>query len=208
VRSTADGEFLARGEQMLLAARELGMPGRHNVANALAAMAIATASGVPLEAQIGVLRSYTGLAHRCQHIRTLDGVDYYDDSKGTNAAAALAALRGLAAGCAGKTVLIAGGIAKENDFSALAHELARSARAVILIGRDAPRLAAAFGAQVPLARAADMVEAVGLARAAAQAGDIVLLSPACASFDMFRNYEERGEVFAGAVRALHGGGGR
>ena len=205
VRASVAGEFLARGEQMLLAVGELGMPGRHNVANALAAMAIATASGVPLEAQIGVLRSYTGLAHRCQHIRTLDAVDYYDDSKGTNAAAALAALRGLAAASAGKTVLIAGGVAKENDFSALAEEIARSARAVILIGRDAPLLAAAFGARVPVVRAADMGAAVELARAAALAGDIVLLSPACASFDMFRNYEERGEVFAGAVRALHGG---
>ncbi|MFZ1292884.1 MAG: UDP-N-acetylmuramoyl-L-alanine--D-glutamate ligase, partial [Pseudomonadales bacterium] len=126
---------------------------------------------------------------------------------GTNAAAALAALRGLGAGRAGKTVLIAGGIAKESDFSALAQELASSARAVILIGRDAPLLAEAFGAAVPLLQAADMVTAVELARAAARAGDIVLLSPACASFDMFRDYAERGEVFARAVRALDGEGG-
>ncbi|MBK6288675.1 MAG: UDP-N-acetylmuramoyl-L-alanine--D-glutamate ligase [Gammaproteobacteria bacterium] len=207
VRETPAGEYLARGEQTLLGVSELGMPGRHNVANALAAMAIATASGVTLEAQIEVLRSYRGLAHRCQHIRSLDAVDYYDDSKGTNAAAALAALRGLGAGRAGKTVLIAGGIAKESDFSALAQELASSARAVILIGRDAPLLAEAFGAAVPLLQAADMVTAVELARAAARAGDIVLLSPACASFDMFRDYAERGEVFARAVRALDGEGG-
>jgi UDP-N-acetylmuramoylalanine--D-glutamate ligase len=195
-------EWLAHGETALISSHELALKGRHNMVNALAAMALATAAGIAVDAQIAVLRQYRGLPHRCQHVRSLDGVDYYNDSKGTNAAAAVAALRGLAGQCRGSIVLIAGGIAKESDFSALAMQLACSGRAAVLIGESAPLLAAALHGAVPLQWAASMAQAVLQARALAQPGDIVLLSPACASFDMFRNYEERGDVFAGIVNAL------
>jgi len=195
-------EWLARGETALLASHELALKGRHNLANALAAMAIATAAGIAVDAQISVLRSYSGLPHRCQHVRSLDGVDYYDDSKGTNAAAAVAALRGLAGQCQGRIVLIAGGVAKERDFSALAQELCGSGRAAVLIGEAAPLLTEALQGALPLYHASTMNEAVRQSRALAQPGDIVLLSPACASFDMFRDYAQRGDVFAAAVNAL------
>ena len=135
-----------------------------------------------------------------------EGIDYFDDSKGTNVAAAVAALRGLAADCAGRIVLIAGGVAKENEFTALAAELARVGRAVVLIGEAAVRMQDALGDVLPVRRAAGMDAAVSVARSLAQTGDIVLLSPACASFDMFRDFEERGDAFARAVQALAGGG--
>jgi UDP-N-acetylmuramoylalanine--D-glutamate ligase len=198
-----DGEaWLAEGGEALLRARELGLLGRHNLANALAAMAIAAAAGIRRAAQLAVLRDYRGLPHRCQHVARIGGVDYYDDSKGTNAAAAVAALRGLAPAAPGRIVLIAGGIAKESDFGAMAAELARAGRAAVLIGRDAPLFREAFAGVVPMQEAPDMDAAVRAAAALARPGDVVLLSPACASFDMFRNYADRGESFERAVRAL------
>jgi UDP-N-acetylmuramoylalanine--D-glutamate ligase len=129
--------WLAQGGEPLLGVSELGLRGRHNVGNALAAVALADAAGIPRAAQLAVLREYRGLRHRCQHVRHFEGVDYFDDSKGTNVAAAVAALRGLAADCAGRIVLIAGGVAKENEFTALAAELERVGRAVVLIGEAA-----------------------------------------------------------------------
>ena len=202
---TRDGvEWLACGSDPLIAARELGLRGRHNVLNSLAALALAAAAGIPRAAQLAVLRSYRGLPHRCQPVARIDGIDFYDDSKGTNVAAAVAALRGFAGEGGGRIVLIAGGVAKESDFTLLAAELARAGRAAVLIGSSAELLAEALAGAVPLARAASMEEAVARARALAQPGDTVLLSPACASFDMFRNYEERGDAFARAVRALAG----
>ena len=202
---TRDGlEWLACGSDPLIAARELGLRGRHNVLNSLAALALAAAAGIPRAAQLAVLRSYRGLPHRCQPVARIDGIDFYDDSKGTNVAAAVAALRGFAGEGGGRIVLIAGGVAKESDFTLLAAELARAGRAAVLIGSSAELLAEALAGAVPLARAASMEEAVARARALAQPGDTVLLSPACASFDMFRNYEERGDVFTGAARALAG----
>jgi UDP-N-acetylmuramoylalanine--D-glutamate ligase len=197
-------QWLACGGDALIAVRELGLRGRHNVANSLAALALAQAAGIPRAAQLEVLRSYRGLPHRCQHVRRLDGVDFYDDSKGTNVAAAVAALRGLAPEGAGRIVLIAGGLAKETDFAPLAAELRRTGRAAVLIGSSAGLLAQALEGALPLARAEGMEPAVAAARALARTGDVVLLSPACASFDMFRNYAERGEAFARAVRALAG----
>jgi UDP-N-acetylmuramoylalanine--D-glutamate ligase len=200
---TEDGrEHLHYGAEQLLAVDELALSGRHNVANSLAAMAIATAAGVGRAAQCAVLREYRGLPHRCQRVRSVRGVEYYDDSKGTNVAASVAALKGLAATCGGRIVLIAGGLAKESDFSALADQLARCGRAAILIGAAAPALALALAPRVRIAHAATMEEAVMMASGVAERGDIVLLSPACASFDMFRDYHDRGDRFAGAVRAL------
>ncbi|MGB4874568.1 MAG: cyanophycin synthetase, partial [Candidatus Competibacter sp.] len=149
---------------------------------------------------LAALREFAGLAHRTTLVLERAGVRWFDDSKGTNVGATVAAVRGLS----GRVVLIAGGDGKGQDFSPLRAALADKARSVVLIGRDAPLIAAALGDSVPLQRAADMEQAVRQAAQCAQAGDSVLLSPACASFDMFSGYEERGAVFAAAVRKLAG----
>ena len=183
----------------LMPADALRIQGSHNQANALAALALAAAVGVPMGPMLHALRAFAGEPHRCQRVATIAGVDYYDDSKGTNVGATAAALRGLGKTC----VLIAGGDAKGQDFAPLVEPVRRHARAVVLIGRDGPRLAGALaGAGVPLAAADSLQQAVLLASERAHAGDAVLLSPACASFDMFRNYGHRAEVFIAAVHAL------
>jgi UDP-N-acetylmuramoylalanine--D-glutamate ligase len=202
--SRAGEEWLACGSECLMPARELGLRGRHNLANALAALAIAESGGIPREACLQVLRSYKGLAHRCQPVARVAGVDYIDDSKGTNVAATVAALRGLAPVAPGRVVLIAGGIAKEYDFTSLAAELSSCARALLLIGRDAALIGEGVAGSCPVEHCTDLDSAVARAAELAQGGDVVLLSPACASFDMFRNYEHRGEAFAAAARGLHG----
>jgi UDP-N-acetylmuramoylalanine--D-glutamate ligase len=202
IRSEQGRSWLCRGDQSLLATDELLIPGRHNWANALAAWALAAQAGVPDEAVCRVLRRFPGLPHRTQLVRQLRGVRWYNDSKGTNVGATLAALQGLAEQGEGRVLLIAGGDCKGADFSELAPAAAAHARAVILIGRDAPMIEAALAGQVPLLHAADMKQAVAQAQDEARPGDSVLLSPACASFDMFDNYMHRGDVFIRAVEAL------
>ena len=188
--------LLCRGEAPIMSAAELKIHGSHNIANALAACALASAL-VPLQALAPGLRSFEGLPHRLQRIAERRGVEWYDDSKGTNVGATVAALEGL-----GKpAVLILGGDGKGQDFSPLAGVVARHARQVLLIGRDAARIEQAL-AGLPTERCASLEEAVARAAACARPGDAVLLSPACASFDMFRDYRHRGEVFAAAVRTL------
>lgn len=199
-----DGK-LVRGREALLPVSELKLAGSHNIANALAAIALGEAVGLPLAAMLNALRQFAGLPHRCQYIANIDGVDFYDDSKGTNVGAAQAAIEGLCHIGGRKVVLIAGGDGKGADFKPLVQTLAKLGRAAVLIGRDAPRLAAVLDDVLPLALANSMEEAVAKARTLAQAGDAVLLSPACASFDMFDNYAHRGEVFAAAVRQQMGG---
>jgi UDP-N-acetylmuramoylalanine--D-glutamate ligase len=190
---------LAQGKSALLAVREMKLAGLHNAANALAALALCRGLGLPIEPLIKALRDFKGLPHRVELVGDAEGVRWYDDSKGTNVGSTVAALAGLAHG-ASKVVLIAGGEGKGQDFSPLEAAVARSARALVLIGRDAALIEAAVaGAGVPVRRAQSMEEAVALAAEAARAGDAVLLSPACASFDMFRNYKHRGEVFRLAV---------
>jgi len=195
-----EGEtWLMQGSQRLLQASELQVAGTHNVANALAALALSRAIDFPMPALLDALRSFKGLPHRVERVAEFDGITYYDDSKGTNVGATIAALQGL--GC--KAVLIAGGEGKGQDFTPLNPVVAQHARAVVLIGRDAPLIGAALnGCGVDVLRAEDMNDAVRLAAHLAQSGDAVLLSPACASFDMFRNYEHRAEVFVEAVRGL------
>ncbi len=190
-------KWLAEGNERLLPVDELTLAGLHNAANALAALALCRAIGLPYEPLIQGLRTFKGLPHRVEKVATVEGVTYYDDSKGTNVGATVAALHGFAC----PVVLIAGGDGKGQDFSPLNHAV-RHARAVVLIGRDAPLIEAAVAGAVPVHRAASLEEAVRLAHAQARAGDAVLLSPACASFDMFRNYVHRAEVFVAAVRAL------
>ncbi|QIK39205.1 UDP-N-acetylmuramoyl-L-alanine--D-glutamate ligase [Caldichromatium japonicum] len=195
--------WLYQGERPLMPAAEVRLAGRHNLANALAALALADACSIPEAIACAVLREFAGLPHRCVLVAERQGVRWYDDSKGTNPGATIAALEGLLPEDAtGRVVLIAGGLAKGADFSPLRDPVRRAARAVILIGQDAPLIAAALDGAAPLVRAADLDEAVHLADTWARPGDCVLLSPACASFDMFANYEHRGRAFAEAVLRL------
>jgi UDP-N-acetylmuramoylalanine--D-glutamate ligase len=203
----ADGDtWLAQGGQRLMALSSLRVTGLHNAANALAALALTRAADLPYEPLLRALAGFEGLPHRVQRVADIDGVAFFDDSKGTNVGATVAALNGMRQ----KVVLIAGGDGKGQDFRPLKPALAGHARAVVLIGRDRERIAEAVaGSGVPLLRAADMDEAVRLSFEQASDGDAVLLSPACASFDMFRNYEHRAQAFVEAVRRLpeRGGGG-
>jgi UDP-N-acetylmuramoylalanine--D-glutamate ligase len=191
--------------QRLMPADALRIRGRHNAANALAALALATSTGAPLAPMLHGLRDYRGEPHRVEPVAIVNEVEYFDDSKGTNVGATLAAVRGL--GADRRLVVILGGDGKGQDFAPLAEPLARHARAAVLIGRDAGRIreqvqAQADAAGVPLLDATTLAEAVRAAAGAAQAGDAVLLSPACASLDMFRDYKHRAEVFVDAVRDL------
>jgi UDP-N-acetylmuramoylalanine--D-glutamate ligase len=195
-------KYLAFQFDNLLPVRELKIRGGHNQANALAALALGHAVGLPFDAMLASLKTFAGLVHRCQWLRELNGVNYYDDSKATNVGAALAAIEGLGADIDGKLVLIAGGDGKGADFTPLKAPVAAHCRAVVLLGRDADLLAATFGDSVPLVRVTTLEEAVQRAADIAQEGDAVLLSPACASLDMFKNFEERGQLFARAVGDL------
>jgi UDP-N-acetylmuramoylalanine--D-glutamate ligase len=195
-------KYLAFQFDNLMPVSELKMRGAHNQANALAALALGHAVGLPMDAMLSSLRSFTGLEHRCQWLREREGVSYYNDSKATNVGAALAAIEGLGADIPGKLVLIAGGDGKGADFSGLRAPVTAHCRAVVLLGRDAERLAQTLGDAVPLIRVTSLEEAVQRSAEVAQSGDAVLLSPACASLDMFKNYEERGRLFAQAVEGL------
>lgn len=197
--------WLAEGHNRLMPADVLKIKGVHNAMNALAALALNRAIGLPLAPMLKALKDYAGEAHRVQAIAEVAGVAYIDDSKGTNVGATLAALDGLGSELreGRKIVLIAGGDGKGQNFSPLARPVASYCRAVMLIGRDAGRLRAALaGTGVNLLDSASLEQAVAGAARAAQAGDLVLLSPACASLDMFRNYGHRAEVFVSAVREL------
>ncbi|QHE75246.1 UDP-N-acetylmuramoyl-L-alanine--D-glutamate ligase [Hydrogenophaga sp. PBL-H3] len=191
--------------QRLMPVDALRIRGRHNAANALAALALATSTGAALGPMLHGLREYRGEPHRVEPVAIIDEVEYFDDSKGTNVGATLAAVNGL--GAERRLVVILGGDGKGQDFAPLAAPLARSARAVVYIGRDAGRIRAAVGdaleqAQVPQVDATTLAEAVTLAAQQARSGDAVLMSPACASLDMFDNYEHRARVFVDAVGAL------
>ncbi len=193
-----DGEtFLAQGNEALLNVSHMKMPGRHNWSNALAALALGEAVGLDLGAMLQVLCDFPGLPHRCQWVAEQGGVNYYEDSKGTNVGATLAALEGLPGE---KVVLIAGGQAKGQDFAPLRSTVEQRARAVVLLGEDAKLIEESLYRAAPLVMASDMNDAVMKARKMAKPGDSVLLSPACASFDMFRNYIERGQAFVAAVQ--------
>ena len=206
IRQSRGEPWLAQGDRLLLPLSELPLAELHNAANAMAALALCTALGLDAGNLRPALRSFSGLPHRVEKIAEIDGVTWYDDSKGTNVGATVAALNGLGGMSDRKCVVILGGDGKAQDFSPLRDAVARHARAAILIGRDGPAIVAAIAAAgVRTEAAADMDDAVRRAAALAQPGDAALLSPACASFDMFRNYEHRAEVFAAAVRRLGAG---
>ncbi|MBL8489928.1 MAG: UDP-N-acetylmuramoyl-L-alanine--D-glutamate ligase, partial [Rhodocyclaceae bacterium] len=191
--------WIVQGDRFLLPVSALPVAGLHNAANAMAALALCAGIGLDPVALLPALREFRGLPHRVEHVARIAGVDWYDDSKGTNVGATLAALEGLGR----KVVVILGGDGKGQDFSPLAAAVAGHGRAAILIGRDGPAIGRAIaGCGVPVDSAPDLPAAVALAARLARAGDAVLLSPACASFDMFSNYEHRARVFVEAVRAM------
>ncbi|HWI78885.1 MAG TPA: UDP-N-acetylmuramoyl-L-alanine--D-glutamate ligase [Ramlibacter sp.] len=209
VRALEADETLRKGKdndrelhfQRLMPADALRIRGRHNAVNALSALALASAAGCAIGPMLFGLREYRGEPHRVEPIGIVNGVEFFDDSKGTNVGATVAALQGL--GAERRLVVILGGDGKGQDFAPLATPVERYARAAVLIGRDAPLIRAVLEPKgVKLLDAASMEEAVAAAAQHAQAGDAVLMSPACASFDMFRNYPHRAEVFRAAVRAL------
>lgn len=194
--------YLAFEDNLLLPVRDMPVLGRHYQANALASLAIGYGYGLPFEPMLSVLREFTGLAHRCQLVRIRDGVRWYNDSKGTNIGATIAAIEGLGAEIHGKIILIAGGIGKNADFSTLVPAIKKYVKAVVLIGEAASLIADAVKDQVEVCFADSMDQAVAMADQLADAEDSVLLSPACASFDMFKNFEHRGEVFTQIVMGL------
>ncbi|MBP9803716.1 MAG: UDP-N-acetylmuramoyl-L-alanine--D-glutamate ligase [Candidatus Accumulibacter sp.] len=194
----ADG-CIVHGSEKLVKLTELKLVGQHNAANAMAALALCDAIGVDPVAVLPALAAFSGLAHRVEWVAEIKGVSYFDDSKGTNVGATLAAVQGLGRPLA----IILGGEGKNQDFSPLKTAIDQHARAAALIGRAAPAIAAALeGCRVPVRYCADMAEAVRWCATQAQRGDAVLLSPACASMDMYRDYAHRAEAFVAAVRAI------
>lgn len=200
----ANGTWLSSGKRKLMPVSDLKIQGQHNVANALAAVALCTNVGIEKSAIIQTLRQFKGLPHRVEWVANIDGVDYYDDSKGTNVGATCAAIKGMTKnGKPQRVVLLAGGDGKGQDFSPLLDAVQANARAIVLFGRDAPLIESVLlASELPIYDAIDLREAVAIAHKVASKGDAVLLSPACASFDMFKNYVHRAEVFIDAVKKL------
>lgn len=197
-----DNLFLVYGNTRIVAVSDLKIKGRHNWANALAACALAHQIGIPFTAMRNVLTTFSGLTHRSQWVRTLNSVDWIDDSKGTNVGATQSAIEGVGGAISGKIVLIAGGQGKGADFKFLRESVVNHVRAIVLLGQDADKLDAALSDLVPVKRVISLDDAVYTARTLAVPGDVVLLSPACASLDMFRDYHHRGEVFKDLVDKL------
>jgi len=194
--------YLAFENQPLMPVRALPILGRHYQANALASLAIGYAYGLPMQPMLQTLGQFKGLPHRCQLVRERNGVLWYNDSKGTNVGATLAAIEGLGPEIQGKLILIAGGVGKNADFTSLIPAIIKHVKTVILIGEAAPILAEVIDHHADICFAKDMEDAIGIADATAKSSDSVLLSPACASLDMFKNFEHRGEVFTQFVQAL------
>lgn len=196
-------DTLVQGFEEIIAVEDVALKGRHNLSNALAALAIGAAMDFPVAAMRQALKQFSGLPHRCEWVRTLDDVTYIDDSKGTNVGASTVAINSFGASAApSRVVLIAGGDAKSADLAVLAEPMRRYGRHAILMGKDAAQLASVLEPVVPCTQVDDMAQAVAAARQQAQSGDVVLLSPACASIDMYRNYEERGKIFSEEVGKL------
>ncbi len=194
--------WLGLEKTTLMPAADVRIKGRHNQANALAALALGNAIGLPMASMLKTLRTFSGLPHRCQWVRERHGVHWYNDSKGTNVGAAVAAIEGIGGDISGKVVLIAGGDGKGADFLELREPASRFLKAAVLIGRDADKLATVLNGRCDVIRAGSLQQAIDAAAAVAVAGDSVLLSPACASFDMFKGYDDRGTQFMNGVNAL------
>jgi len=193
---------LAHGFASLLPVNALKIKGRHNLSNALAALAIGSVVNLKTKAMLQVLRNFRGLPHRCQWIRTLEGVDYINDSKATNAGAVATAIQSFGREASGKVLLIAGGDCKGADLSPMAEQMAQFGKRAILLGQDAPKIDAVLSPVVAISHSSSLHEALSIARSQATAGDVVLLSPAAASFDMFNDYAHRGDLFTQEVNGL------
>lgn len=200
LREFNDELWLCKGEKQLIAESSLKITGMHNLANALAALALGEAANIPMTDMLTTLKSFKGLQHRTQWVAEINHVTWINDSKGTNVGATLAAITGVRA--KNKLILIAGGIGKDADFSPLKSAICTATRAVILMGKDAPEIEQMLEGCVPALYAKDMHDAVQIAENLSHPGDSILLSPACASFDMFDSYEHRGKVFVQAVEGL------
>ncbi len=196
----ADDSWLCHGQKQIIRSSELAIKGQHNLANALAAMALASTMKIPESAMVSVLKSFTGLPHRCQFVRNIKGVDWVNDSKATNVGACIASIEGLHKPA--KLILIAGGDSKGADLEPLLPVLNQHVRHIVLLGADADRFKTLVADSVPVSVVKDMSDAVETASTSANAGDTVLLAPACASLDMFENYQQRGQVFVAAVNDL------
>ena len=205
LRDDQNNMWLARGRERLINSRDLYIQGTHNLANALACLALGEAIGLPLDAMLASLKTFKGLEHRCEFVQEIDQVRYYNDSKGTNIGASLAAIEGLGQAIEmhqGKLVMILGGQAKGQDFKALREAITQYVKAVVLIGEDAELIRNAIEGCAELLFAESLQQAVSICQQQAQRNDVVLLSPACASFDMFKGYEQRGHQFVALVNAL------
>lgn len=200
LRSFDNEVWLCKGSQKIIRQNDVKLNGQHNIANVLAALAVAEAAGFSMDAVLQTIRTFGGLAHRTQFVAEKNHVSWVNDSKGTNVGATMAAIAGIEV--ENRLILIAGGLAKDADFSSLRSVVADKVRSVVLMGKDAPKIEQALQDIVPVWYAKDMFDAVGIAAELAHPGDTVLLSPACASFDMFNGYQQRGEVFVQAVEAL------
>lgn len=195
-------QYLAYQLEKIISVNELKVFGQHNISNVLAAIALAMAIDIDMNAIKAAITEFSGLPHRCQWVANIAGVDFYNDSKGTNVGATVAAVQGLGEHISGHIVLIAGGIAKGADFTALVPAMNKWGKAVILIGQDAVEMSNYFDADIQATFASDMTDAVRLALKQSAPGDAVLLSPACASFDMFENFQHRGFAFIESVETL------
>ena len=195
-----DVNYLAYGQQTLISITELHVTGEHNIANALAALALGQAMELPMPAMLEAVKQYRGLPHRCQLVRQDQGIQWINDSKATNVGACIAAIDGLASDR--NIILIAGGEGKEQAFADLTPILEAAVKSLVLIGQDAQKIADVTPPSVEQQSARSMSDAVNKAQSVAKNGDIVLLSPACASFDMYNSYGERGDAFIQAVEAL------
>lgn len=197
--------WLARGRERLLKSSEMYIQGTHNVANALACLALGEAIGLPMDSMLETLKKFKGLEHRCEYVATVNDVRYYNDSKGTNIGATLAAIDGLGAAIEvqqGKVAVILGGQGKGQDFKALRDSLQKYVKVAVLMGEDAPVIEQAIEGTTTLLHAQSLMQAVQLCQQQTHANDVVLLSPACASFDMFKGYADRGHQFVACVSAL------
>ncbi|WP_151867683.1 UDP-N-acetylmuramoyl-L-alanine--D-glutamate ligase [Acinetobacter soli] len=197
--------WLARGRNRLIKSTELYIQGTHNIANALACLALGEAIGLPLDSMLETLKQFKGLEHRCEYVKTVHDVRYYNDSKGTNVGATLAAIDGLGAAIQsqhGQVVVILGGQGKGQDFSLLRPSVEKYVKTAILMGEDAQQIEQALQGTASMVHVSTLQDAVTQAQQHAQANDVVLLSPACASFDMFKGYPDRGHQFVACVNAL------
>ena len=197
--------WLARGRERLIQSSELYIQGTHNIANALACLALGEAIGLPLESMLETLKTFKGLEHRCEFVKEINGVRYYNDSKGTNIGATLAAIDGLGAAIepqGGKIAIILGGQGKGQDFTALREALAKYAKVAVLIGADRAIIETAIAGTTEIVNVETLEQAVHICQDKTVANDVVLLSPACASLDMFKSYGQRGHAFVACVAAL------